>query len=1379
MKPARQRHPAKRTRGLPPRAAAAVAAAALVVSGLVAVPAGAAPEPAPAAGASAAPAVGPTPIDPKPVIPEVPVATNGTPIGAITAVEQEGRSVTLQAEDGAARVTFLDESTLRVEADPSGSFTDPANTPQGDPARTADIVVGTDEFAGATPTVEDGETIRLATDAVTLTIDRATNRMTLARADGSLVWEESAPITFGPNSATQHLTPREGEQFLGGGMQNGRSIHTGATINIARSYDWDDDGYPNAVPYYMTSAGYGVLRNTFARGTYAFTDDATTTHEERRFDAYYFVGDYKESLDGYTRLTGRPHMPPVYALEYGDADCYNRGSETYKERNPNSWDVPGKLRTPDALEIARDFVEHDMPGGWMLVNDGYGCEYVELPETIAQIEDETGLKTGLWTERSLTNQEFEIGEAGARLRKLDVAWVGSGYRMALTACEAAHDGIEAHSDARGTSLMVEGWAGSQRCGMQWTGDHAGNLDAVRWQVPALLSSGNSGQAFTTGDVDGIFGGSAESYVRDLQWKAFAPALYSMSGWASVDKRPWLYGEEATEINRTYLQLRQRLMPYIYTLAAESHTTGTPMMRSIALEHPDDPYAYGAEANSEFLLGEDFLVAPVFTGSDVRDGIYLPKGRWVDYWTGALYDGGRVLDGYAAPLATLPVFVRAGAVVPQGVVARNASLVPADAPITLDVYPQGESSFELYEDDQVTRAYAEGAASRQVFSVTAPEQDGGDVVVTVGERDGDYAGKAAARAYALDVHTGSAPDDVSVDGTELTELADAAALEAAETGWYYDDERGGVVHVKIAAVASDATATVTLTGTSAVGGEDSDAHRAHVSVALDDQVFQGEETTAHVTFHNTGTKPKDDVEIAPDVPQGWTVVSEQGTTAASVAPGETLTATFVVSPGTGAGAGRQSVGGTATYLDASGGERSVSASSQLDVAYGSLAAAFNHVSITSVATKDAGNFDGGGASFSEDALAAAGATWGEPLEVQRGEDTIEFRWPDSEPGVPNSMALDGQTVALEGTGTHLAFLGSSATGAGVTPQVTITYRDGTTSRQTFYFPNWLIQAAGPLKDANVAVASLGRNNANNPDGYEYPTYSYQVYANVAPLNPAKQLQSVTFPSGTTAKLFDVRPVTLGLPDAPAGDVWVSDLEWTSATNGYGVIGIDVANKDSASSPDKPLVINTTPALKKTYDKGLGVHAASKVTYYLGGQCTRFTADTGLEDGFNGSVVFTVALDDTTRYQGSTFQAGFPTETVDLDVTGAQYIDLIVDAPGSINGAHGVWGDARLECGDDGGEAEVAFSAEAQARTAAGKVFLAVRVVNDEDVPVDVTVTTPYGERTFADVAPGKNAYQSFATRQSSIEAGEVTVTVTKQVDGVDVTSVRTVEYAEAG
>lgn len=278
----------------------------------------------PAAAASAEP----TPIVPKKVNPEVPVDDAGTSLGAVTGLRQDGASVTLEAERGALRATFLDERTFRLEATASGEFADPANTPQGDPSRTANIVVGADDFDAASVTVTDGDTISIATEAVTLEFDRPTGAAALKRADGSVVWAESEPLTFGGSSTTQHLQPVDGEQFLGGGMQNGRSIHTGATINIARNFDWDDDGYPNAVPYYMSSNGYGVLRNTFAPGSYDFAGH-TTTHAEERFDAYYFVGDFTQALDGYTKLTGRPMMPPVYALEYGDADCYNRSNPTY------------------------------------------------------------------------------------------------------------------------------------------------------------------------------------------------------------------------------------------------------------------------------------------------------------------------------------------------------------------------------------------------------------------------------------------------------------------------------------------------------------------------------------------------------------------------------------------------------------------------------------------------------------------------------------------------------------------------------------------------------------------------------------------------------------------------------------------------------------------------------------------------------------------------------------------------------------------------------------------------------------------------------------------------------------------------------------------
>lgn len=342
----------------------------------------------------------------------------------------------------------------------------------------------------------------------------------------------------------------------------------------------------------MSTAGYGVLRNTFTPGSYSFTSPVGTTHDEKRFDAYYFVGDLKTSLDHYTELTGRPFMPPIYGLEYGDSDCYNRGHYATDPDPSNDWKVhPDKVTTLDAVKVAQRFKDEDMPGGWMLVNDDYGCGYSANTESeqvdgtwwgkrdipaLKEAGDELrarNIQMGLWTQSSLDRQPAEVGEAGVRVRKLDVAWVGPGYRHALTACDTAHDGIEQYSNARGLAWMVEGWAGAQRCAVQWTGDHSGSLDAIRWQIPAITGSGNSGIAYSAGDVDGIFGGSPTSYVRDMQWKVFNPAFMTMSGWSTpAYKQPWAYGDPYTSINRKYLKLRERLLPYFYTYAAEAHRT---------------------------------------------------------------------------------------------------------------------------------------------------------------------------------------------------------------------------------------------------------------------------------------------------------------------------------------------------------------------------------------------------------------------------------------------------------------------------------------------------------------------------------------------------------------------------------------------------------------------------------------------------------------------------------------------------------------------------------------------------------------------------------------------------------------------------------------
>jgi alpha-glucosidase (family GH31 glycosyl hydrolase) len=281
---------------------------------------------------------------------------------------------------------------------------------------------------------------------------------------------------------------------------------------------------------------------------------------------------------------------------------------------------------------------------------------------------------------------------------------------------------------------------------------------------------------------------------------------TMDGWAEFDKQPWRRGEPYTSINRRYLLLRERLLPYFYTYAAEAHRHGLGMVRPLAFEYPDDPATLGDEVRYEFLAGDAFLVAPVYTDTDVRDGIYLPEGRWTDYWTGERHRGPVRLGPYAAPLERLPLFVKGGSIVPMWPEGTLSWATRDRSQLDLDVYPDGDSEFTLYEDDGITRAYAEGAYSRQAFACSA---SAGATTITIGPIAGQYDGRPGSRRYLLRLHGPGAPPEVAADDTVLEQRSSAGDLDAAPSGWCHDAALGGVTLVKTPPVPAGEASTVKL------------------------------------------------------------------------------------------------------------------------------------------------------------------------------------------------------------------------------------------------------------------------------------------------------------------------------------------------------------------------------------------------------------------------------------------------------------------------------------------------------------------------------------------------------------------------------------------
>jgi alpha-glucosidase len=251
-------------------------------------------------------------------------------------------------------------------------------------------------------------------------------------------------------------------------------------------------------------------------------------------------------------------------------------------------------------------------------------------------------------------------------------------------------------DERPFVLTRAGYAGVQRYSAVWTGDNVASWDHLRLSIPMLLNLGVSGVPLVGADVGGFSGNpSPELYARWLQAAALTPFLRSHSEAGSNPHEPYSYGDELTKVNRASVELRYRLLPYLYTLFREHTETGAPVMRPLWYEYPNDQRTYTVE--DQYLVGRDLLVAPVVRESARKRGVYFPAGDdWVDWWTGKRYEGGRDAE-VEAPLDRLPLFARVGSAVPTIPVIQHTG-ERTKVSLTLVVVPGKDGESRVYQDE---------------------------------------------------------------------------------------------------------------------------------------------------------------------------------------------------------------------------------------------------------------------------------------------------------------------------------------------------------------------------------------------------------------------------------------------------------------------------------------------------------------------------------------------------------------------------------------------------------------------------------------------------------------------------------------------------------
>lgn len=301
--------------------------------------------------------------------------------------------------------------------------------------------------------------------------------------------------------------------------------------------------------------------------------------------------------------------------------------------------------------------------------------------------------------------------------------VGAHNLYGTLMARATREGLlKARPDKRPFVLTRSGHAGAQRYTGSWTGDNASTWDHLRLSISMVMNLGLSGMMFTGPDVGGFFEApEPELYARWIQAASLFPFFRTHTVQGSPPQEPWSFGSEVETIARSYINLRYRLLPYLYSIYAQSAGEGKPMIRPTFLYDPSDTNLYNQ--SDVYMVGDSLLVAPIVEKGATEREFYLPRGVWYDFWTNKLIDGSRKIS-VKAPLDKMPIFAKAGKVIPMREEQQYIGEKRLDE-LHLRAYAAaGETS--VYEDGGEGMAYFEGDYRWLYFTLSF--QPGGQFAV---------------------------------------------------------------------------------------------------------------------------------------------------------------------------------------------------------------------------------------------------------------------------------------------------------------------------------------------------------------------------------------------------------------------------------------------------------------------------------------------------------------------------------------------------------------------------------------------------------------------------------------------------------------------------
>jgi alpha-D-xyloside xylohydrolase len=508
-------------------------------------------------------------------------------------------------------------------------------------------------------------------------------------------------------------------------------------------------------------------------------------------DYVVFAGHGDEITAAYRRLTGPAPMPPVWALGYihcrerykTQAELLENAAEFRARGLPmdvivQDWQYWGhygwnamqfdETRYPDPAGMVRTLHEQhtrmmlsvwskfdpDSEAGRAFAARGFfipGTEWVDIFNPAAAALYWDNFRTRLlplgidawWMDATEPENDDLVGR---RVHSGPGEKVRNVYPLFVS--RTVYEGLRRDApDRRVLILTRSAFPGQQRYATAtWSGDIGNGWDSLRRQVTAGLDYVVTGLPWWTTDTGGFFRPGPgqytdakyqERFLRWLQYSTFTP-LMRVHGY-QTDTEPWRYGERVESESRRWLTLRYRLLPYLYSEAARVSTAGSTLMRPLVLDFSGD--ADALDQSYEFMFGPALLVAPVLAPGVAQWPVYLPRtaGGWFDFWTGERCAGGETRL-VSAPLKTIPLFVRAGSILPLGPTKQYTDEKPAD-PIELRIYPGADADYSLYEDDGTSYACEQGARA------TIPlHWDENRRLLTLGARRGAFPGMLERRTF---------------------------------------------------------------------------------------------------------------------------------------------------------------------------------------------------------------------------------------------------------------------------------------------------------------------------------------------------------------------------------------------------------------------------------------------------------------------------------------------------------------------------------------------------------------------------------------------------------------------------------------------------------